>query len=270
MQNLTLACFGPIYFSIHLETSPTARPTTEKTKEETPSVLATATRSLKYLPFSIVLGYVIPSIFLGLSAPGAVSYASQQAAIAVWTPFPVWVCLAQFLFTWCDANLSSGTAKSAVESQKDYLQALRAVYAFALAGSAAVHIGTIATSVSTVLFPAIFASGYRSEFAPANLLFPKNEKVGSIGAGVLNFMQWDQWIGYTALLLWVLRLLQGNEKLAAKGFFGWISRTLEIFAAIVLLGPGGAAVVFIWKKDEAEALAEGRIMKPKYTNGKVR
>ena len=266
MQNLTLACFGPIYFAIHLETSPTVRPTSV-TKEAPPKVLAAA-RNLQFLPFSIILGYVVPSILLGLPSPSLVSYASQQAAIAIWTPFPVWVGLAQFILTWCDAKLSASKSSaviSSVESHGIYLRALRRVYLFALVGSSFVHIGTMVTSLSTLLFPATFAPGLRSEFAPANLLFPKNSQVGTIGAGVLNFMQWDQWVGYTALLTWVLKLEQGDQKSAARTWKMWLWRSLEVIFPIALLGPGGAAVLFVWKRDEIGWSAEQQSVRARQT-----
>ena len=233
IQNLTLACFGPIYFATHLKTSPTAN-YTSITNEKSSSVSA-AVRSLEYLPFSLVLGFVFPSILISLPSPKLASYASQQAAIAVWTPFPVWVGLSQALLTWCDAKISSRSRPlSSIEKRATLQNALRRVYTFTLVGSTIVHIGTVVTSLSTLLFPAIFAAGVGAEFAPTNLLFPKNSRVSSIGAGVLNFMQWDQWIGYTALLTWVLSLEQEGD-VAVRTWTRWIWQAVKIILIIVLL-----------------------------------
>jgi hypothetical protein len=249
MQNFTLACFGPIFFALHLSTSPTAR-SKNMNKEQRASTLAIASRHLRVLPFSVVLGYIIPSIVLGLPSPGVASYAGQQATIAVWTPFPAWVGLGQSVLTWADHRLFTSppsTPTSASNVQSNHLKAIRPVYMFALIGSSLIHISTIAISLSTVLFPALFEAKYLSEFAPANLLFPRNGYVDAIGAGVLNFMQWDQWIGYTAVLIWALALLKGDEQVALKTLLLWGAETV---VASILAGPGGAAVWMTWKRDE--------------------
>ena len=267
MQNLTLACFGPIYFAIHLEISPVVRSTA--ITREAPAKVSVAARYLQYLPFSILLGYVIPSILIGISSPNVASYASQQAAIAVWTPFPVWVGLAQLIFTWCGANLSASKStalSSSGGSHETYLRALRRVYLFALVCSALVHVGVVVISMSTMIFPAIFTTSIHSEFMPTNILFPKNSQVDTIGAGVLNFMQWDQWVGYIALLTWVLKLDQSDQDSAARSWKAWLWRGLEIVFSVALLGPGGAAVLFVWRRDElgwSEEQQSGRVVQVK-------
>jgi hypothetical protein len=259
MQNFTLACFGPVFFALHLATSPTARPS--PTAEARRAGVLPAAPALRLLPLAVLLGYIVPSVVLALPAPGLVSYAAQQAAIAVWTPFPIWVGLAQVILTWCVAGLTpsgSRPAREADAQHEDGVRAARAVYVFALVGSAAVHVGVVAVSASTVLFPAIFSPPYVAEFAPANLLFPKNAAVPSIGAGVLNFMQWDQWIGYTAVLLWALALRHADEAVSLRT---WTQGALRAVLASVVVGPGGAAAWLIWMRDEkafASAPAAGR------------
>ncbi|ROT41095.1 hypothetical protein SODALDRAFT_349169 [Sodiomyces alkalinus F11] len=275
MHNLTLGCFGPIYFAVHLlslKSPDSSRPAaTKKGKAPVPSasahVLAAAARYLRFLPFSIVLGFVVPSIWIGLPPPRLATYASQQAAIAIWTPFPVWVGLSQLLLTrylpklsGCEGEAASATpgtgSISPARSQATYLGALRWVYLFCLVGSALVHVGVVTTSLSTQLFPAIFTPAIRSEFAPMNLLFPRNAEVASsIGAGVLNFMQWDQWIGYSSVLIWALKLAQ-EDRLAPLtwtrlGLYG-----LGLASIVALLGPAAAAVLLLWGGDERRYAVE--------------
>ncbi|KAJ5307078.1 hypothetical protein N7508_006093 [Penicillium antarcticum] len=236
MQNFTLACIGPIYFALHLEASHNVR--------------APAARQLRYLPWSMVLGYVVPSIMLGLPSPNVVSYPAQQAAIALWTPFPVWVGLIHSLLSWCGGHIYNISPEPAAErSSKIYLHAARPVYLFAVIGSAIVHIGTVVTSLSTVVFPSLFVASAREALAPQTLLFPRNLLLDSIGAGVLNFMQWDQWVGYAALWMWVLKITQeGGMRVQTKAGLLW--RALEVVVCVALLGPGGAAVLFVWRRDE--------------------
>lgn len=102
-----------------------------------------------------------------------------------------------------------------------------------------VHVRTVTISLSTLSFPAIFTPGYIEEFAPANLLFPRNTTVSTIGAGVLHFMQWDQWIGYSAVLIWAVSLRRGSYK---HGPTTWALSALEVILGSILLGPGGATV----------------------------
>lgn len=249
MQNFTLACFGPIFFAIHLSTSPTSQ-SKNASREQRARSLAIPSRQSIAIPPSIFLGYVIPSILLSLPSPGVASYAGQQAAVAVWTPFPVWVGLVQLILAWIDSQVSLPPSISAASTEgllsRD-LKAMRPVYIFALIGSAIVHTSCIAVSSSTVLFPALFQAKYLSEFGPPNLLFPSNTSVETIGAGVLNFMQWDQWIGYLAVLVWALSLLKADEEVTSKTLILWI---VEAAVASLLAGPGGAAVWLIWKRDE--------------------
>jgi hypothetical protein len=254
MQNLTLACFGPLYFALHIGTRPTT--SLVSVSEKSPQKVNNAARNLQVLPLSVMIGFVFPTLLICLPSPNLVSYGFQQVAIAIWTPFPAWVGLAQMFLTSFIGKFQASTASTKVDARETraaYHHALRVVYLFAFAFSAFVHVGTLTFSLSTVLLPSIFSPMAQLEFAPANLLFPQNTGAHSIGAGVLVFMQWDQWIGYTALLVWIWEICR-EEGVALMAWKTWFWQALWLFMSVLVAGPAGAAVLLLWIRDEKLAL----------------
>ncbi|KAK2749202.1 hypothetical protein FQN57_006817 [Myotisia sp. PD_48] len=253
MHNFTLACFGGIFYCIYLSTSPTVLRKGRLSAQDRLSV-AVFSSELVLLPFSLTLGYIIPSIFFGLPSPNVISYASHQAAIAVWTPFAVWVGVSQRVLSTISSTIFP-SKKSSTQLPSDIaassLCALRYVYGFFFIGSALVHIATVTISITAVLFPMIFAPGYAEFFHPSHLLFPSNlSHVDTIGKGVQNFMQWDQIIGYSSVLIWAGTMYWNGHVGKLSGLKDFILVTARVLLYTVLAGPGGAALALLWHRDE--------------------
>lgn len=92
-----------------------------------------------------------------------------------------------------------------------------------------------------------------------------SHKVPDLATGVLTFLQWDLYIGSTALLLWAV-LLSQNAKTERKAdstdasllfhndlLLGGIVRNhlpVKILAWTLVSGPMGALAVLMWERDK--------------------
>ncbi|RDW80315.1 hypothetical protein BP6252_04953 [Coleophoma cylindrospora] len=263
-HNLTIACFAPIYFILHHQSSPTSRTTGVSTA--THSRVLSTIRHLRYLPLSIFLGLMVPFSYTGLPSPDVISYTAQQNAIAFTIFYPTWVVLLNYTFAWLDATFCSSDTPTDLHDV--YMRALRPVYIFAIVIGAFMHIGVVVTSLASVVFPGVFAPGIPELFHPLNLLLPTNPPVYTIGAGIFNFMKRDQWIGYLSMWLWVLKCYQENAELAVKTWGQAMRRGVEVIASVSLLGAGGAAALFLWRRDELLCVQEKADIQEKATNGR--
>ena len=280
MQNLTIACFGPVFLTLHLFTSPAIT--------DSSALIAPLTDVIS-LPFSILFGSLIPNVVLGLRSPSVVSFATQQLAIAIWTPFPVWVALFQKIFCSVGPKITSiffrrlaGARPSAMPSEYAidekreakpllltpavrrqeadiYLQKVRPVYTILAFISFILHISTGAFVLITVLFPMMFSSSpaYTTAFAPGHLLFPAfaghGSRVETIGQGVLVFMQWDMWIGFSAMAIWAAVLNHTVLVGPGRKNLGWgatVQLWTKVLGVMTILGPGAGVVALIWERDE--------------------
>ena len=70
----------------------------------------------------------------------------------------------------------------------------------------------------------------------------------SVGAGTLQFLQYDEIVGCSALVLYVGYLLA--NKWTPKNLGQWVGAAFGGMATLVLAGPGGLAVALIWARDE--------------------
>lgn len=263
-HNLTIACFMPVYAILHYQSSPTAR-TTGVSTESRSTVLDTI-RQIRYLPLSIFLGLMVPFLYTGLPSPDVISYTAQQNAVAFTIFYPTWVVLLNYSFTWLDATFCSSAAPTDLHDA--YMRAKRPAYVFAIVIATFMHTGAVVTSLASLVFPGVFAPGIPELFHPLNLLLPTNPPVHTIGAGIFNFMKRDQWVGFSAMWLWVLKSYQQDPELAIKTWGQALWRSLEVIAGLSLLGPGGAAALFLWRRDELQYSREKAAAQEEASRGK--
>ena len=252
MQMGTIAVFLPLYLVIHLSTSPTVR--SSKAKDhivDIPNILS--------IPISLTIGFGLLAILLSLPAPSVLTFDQKQAFIAAWQAFPVWVELLQQSLSWVIAQMpgymhwmaptpSRGTSPRT-------MGALRLVYVFVLGVAGVTRITVIMLSLTSKLFPEIFAPGYRGMFDPSNVFVPKSflpsTKMSSIGAGAFQLLQYDEMVGSTALAIWSIALYANTYKQTANIDSIVVSKMLLAFVTSwVLFGGCGCAVCFAWARDE--------------------
>ena len=217
MQRFSFAAALPLYLAIHLLTSPTTVPTANN--------LAIISSDAASIPWSLALGYIIPTLALAMPAPNLISYDMKQWVNAIWQVFPLWVGAAHQLLKRV-VPASSGPG------------AYRAAYLFMIYLSGVTHIVSLAT---TIFPPRSFGPvTFRSTFIPKSF-FPST-KVTSLGEGAHQFLLYDEIIGSTALLIWTVFLD------ARDG--GYLASGLKALGWTALLGPSGAAAALMMKRDE--------------------
>ena len=248
-----IACTGPLLVLSHLGTS-----TLSHSLNLSPSTL----HSIRILPFSILFGYIALVVAMSLpsSGPRAIwSPSSHQIAIVAWNLFPIFLISIQYalervLAFWSQASKASGQGPDRA------IWVLRRAYAFGLFFSVVSQGALLSTTFSTVLFPTLFAPAARQALHPSKILrIPLSHTgVPELGAGALQFMQWDALVGFLTVLIPAAvsyRELLGSE---GKGRGGTIRFGLAIGGAALLLGPGGAVVLVRWLQDEEVYAREGQ------------
>jgi hypothetical protein len=262
-HNLTIACFAPIYFIYHHKQSPTNRTLGLNTGSR--SVIMDNIRQIRYIPICLVLGLMIPFSFNGLPSPDVISHVAQQNGIFITIFWPTWVML---LINGC-ALLDAAIFPDDGKDIRDlYMSALRTCYVFAIVIGAFLHIGIVVMSLSSVIYPGIFAPHIPELFHPLNLLLPTNPPVETIGMGIFNFMKRDQWIGYFSMWLWILKCYQEHEELKIKSWGTALTRFVEVTASMTLLGACGSGALFLWHRDEVLNAQEKKALVAGETKGK--
>jgi len=241
----------PLYLIIHLATSPTVSSRVAKNYAvDVPNLLS--------VPISLIIGFVLPSVLLSLPAPSVLSFDQKQTYIAYWQMFPIWFEILQQLFSFVLAKLLQTTLKSSTSPQKQSrrtMEALRSVYIFALAIAGVTHVTAVMLSMTSMLFPALFAPQFRGELNPSNVFltqsFFASKSISSIGAGALQLLQYDDMVGSVALQLWAVALyLNSNSRTSKVDSWTAIKVVSALVASTVLFGSCGCAVCFIWARDE--------------------
>lgn len=254
MQNIAFAVIMPIYMAIHLSTSPTAARSRGRSPKSSIDFRVHPCDS-EAVPYSILLGFVLPTVLMCLRVPTVLTYSQKQNLIAFWQAFPLWISLSHLLLSTLLKNISSisGSASRNPTDRRIVLQALRRVYMFGFASSAVIHVATVSVSLASVLTPGIFATGYRSLFRPFQVFVPISlssaVQVSSMGEGSMYFLQWDEVVGSTALLVWAATLYR-NAHGTQFDWQRWARLVAKVAGLSVIAGPCSAALALVWDRDE--------------------
>ncbi|KAL9601484.1 MAG: hypothetical protein Q9179_002853 [Wetmoreana sp. 5 TL-2023] len=242
-QLATFAVIIPIYFTIHLSTSPTAGSWKRSQFSVDPLELTS-------IPYSVALGLILPSIATALPAPSVIGYERKQMFMAIWQAFPLWVGLFQQIIPFLTRQFTGnvGVGKERTHNIKE----LRKFYLLLLTAAVVTQASTWTMSISAVLFPNLFAPDAVSLLTPTAVFKPKAAsplvKMPSTAAGSLQLLQYDEIVGVAALMLWSAALYvnaSGNRR-----FGGWVSLIAKGVAVGAIAGPQGLAVAAVWARDE--------------------
>lgn len=251
MQWGAFAVFMPLYLIIHLSTSPTVSASNKR------GYVVDVSNVLS-IPVSLMIGYALPAGLLALPAPSVLTHDRKQMFIAVWLVFPISVEVLQQIFSFILARTRAQTFSSSVNSRQSAKQIMptsRLVYLFVLAIAGVTRITTVMLSMTSKLFPALFAPEYRGILDPANVFQPPSffasTEMTSIGAGAFQLLLYDEMIGGVALIIWSIALYL-NTYLRGNNFDSWTA--VKICSSFVfstaLFGPCGCALCFMWARDE--------------------
>jgi hypothetical protein len=203
------------------------------------------------LPFIVFIGYVVPSVAMFLPAPSTVTVSTKQALLAAWQLFPVYTSVLASVCWYLSAFLFGDSGRSLPAT----LHGLRRTYAFALACAVLPRIAAWLLSLMSVVCPALFLENVAAEFHPLRVFantFPWSSsptQVTSVGEGALWFLQWDDVIGSSALLLWSLALYKvAHQKASVE--VRWLELVWKIAVYSLVFGPVGSAVALMWERDE--------------------
>ena len=101
----------------------------------------------------------------------------------------------------------------------------------------------------------MFAPEFRGIFNPSNVFQPASllpsKKMGFVGEGAFQLLQYDEMCGSTALLVWSAALL-ANKYAETRPISLWTVVRLFASSAILvtLFGLSGCAVALTWARDE--------------------
>lgn len=243
MQLGTFATVAPIYFAIHLSTSPTVWSRNQ-------SEFLVNSSKLHSIPYSIAVAFVVPAVLLALPAPSVIDYDTKQLFMVIWQAFPLMVGILQSVVPNVRSRLNDQVVVE--ESKAHTIEHMRVVYALMLVVAWMTRISTWTISLSAVLFPGIFAYGVDTLLKPSSVFLPaaftSSVKMPSIAAGAFQLLQYDDIIGAAAMVLWSATLyIVAMER---KNPAGWVSLLIKSVLIEALAGPLAFATAAVWARDE--------------------
>lgn len=195
------------------------------------------------------IGYFIPTALLALPT-SVLDMDTKQSILASWQLWPLSV---SFLTTLANLFFPQSTSMDDINSHRANIRGLRYLYAFAFACAAIPHITAWSISIASVIYPSLFNVEYLHLLHPwrvfVNQLPLSSVRVSSVDEGSLWFLQWDNVIGSTSLLLWAWALYHKAHREAGVKMSA-VESVLKIGLLLFLAGPAGAAVELIWERDE--------------------
>ncbi|KKK13019.1 hypothetical protein ARAM_001878 [Aspergillus rambellii] len=254
-QLSAIACTGPFWAFWYLANSPLVTydnaipPSFEELRIQSS---APPRRIMLVLP-SLILGYLLPAVAMALPSPGVVSNDFQQLALVAWNLFPALVYVSMQVFHYV-LLLAGGDGEKYATTASTRRTTLRIVYAVSLWISFAVHMGLLSISLTTVLFPTLWAPETLDDFHPARLLIPPVAvtPTRTVGDGVLSFFLWDQLFGYIVGIL--VAWSQLRTVLVARGWYHqrWAGTKVlvGIVGGVLIAGPGSVCLGLNWVRDE--------------------
>jgi hypothetical protein len=165
---------------------------------------------------SMILGYVIPSALMVIPFTSPVL---RQWLGGFWQGYPLWVTIVQYEIKFVRSRRSNqyqgrkpataATTNTRVTSSRIGEEiALHRAYLFAFGFSATTNIITYAILATCKLFPALFSAHilntltFRSVFLPPP--FWSRAPMPNMAIGILNFFQYDQYVGSSAAIVWAV------------------------------------------------------------------
>ncbi|KAF6823343.1 hypothetical protein CMUS01_10726 [Colletotrichum musicola] len=192
-----------------------------------------------------VLGFILPSIALGIPSPQLISESTQAKLLAFWQAFPIWTSLAHFVISALVSALDV-VPKTSRNKPSTKIARFNQIYSYALVPAAVLYLGVLgliyarAGSLTGGLLSA-------SELAAAAFrpTWPWDATpVASFEKGVLTMLQWDLYMSSAASWIWVSYMAY-----VTAGVGGMVRDVGKLVALSAVLGPGGAALAVVWGRD---------------------
>ncbi|GME43468.1 hypothetical protein GTA08_BOTSDO00033 [Neofusicoccum parvum] len=191
-QNISVAITIPIWALLSLLTNPSSTPSS------LPHRLSISPTEARLLPWSMFLGYILPSIAMAIPSPSLLPSTTQQTLITLWQVFPLWVTLSTALLRPFFRTPTTTTTTNP--------------HLFALLLAALPHATTLSLSLTTLLLPSLFAPDTAAALHPAAVFLPKASAPGTdpgLAEAALRFMQWDEAVSTAATVVWAATVSVG-------------------------------------------------------------
>ena len=289
MQTLSFGLTMPTYCIISLLTSPRLL----GSSSSQPQIKSSSIGALRVMPWSMTLGYIIPTI---LMCSRSFSSTIHQYLLAFWQPFPLWVALFQVIFSvgtsgslppshqtdikaltspkaslprpmlWIGSGSSLLKYQSPVTTDGTRIASLRALaYAtdFASYYAVSLHWITIFVLLSSKLIPSVSTLlgipqlSIIKTFMPANPFLPL--QITAMPQGVLAFLQYDFYIGILAALIWTMYRQHELEIFKGSSSHLWVS-IWTLCINVICFGPGATVIGYAYLREaELELMAMRRL-----------
>lgn len=145
------------------------------------------------------------------------------------------------------------TNRRAKSSRIGEEMALYRAYLFAFGFSATTNILTYVLLATCKLFPALFSARILDTLTFRNVFLPPPfwsiSPMPNMAIGILNFFQYDQYVGSTAAIVWAVTLWVKARK-EAMSLKNWRWLAGEVFSISIIAGPGAAFASLIWQRDQ--------------------
>jgi hypothetical protein len=174
--------------------------------------------------------------------------------------FPVWSVITHWSIKYLVSKTSGGDVltDSSVSHGTKYVNASKPVYKFILGICMITQLPVLAFTLlppSTLsrLSPSLSSiphSTFADVFVP--YLPGLNFEVANLSAGILTFLQWDLYIGSTALLLWAMvlcRTSKSSPTIYGDANVGWGRIAWKTLVWTLMSGPAGAVSALLLERD---------------------
>jgi len=183
----------------------------------------------------------------------------HQDFVAFWQLYPLWILVLKFLIDKITGATSYGDVRSRDSSPLHGWQLLAAVYTFGIYLSSVTHIATFTLALAARYLPSLFAGSLAQQFSlsavfvPPNFLYPS--QVESIAQGMHVFLQYDDYVGSSAMLIWASFLTLDMAQSPSSPILV-IEMFVKVIAKVLLYGPGATVLILMMEKDRLLSMNE--------------
>lgn len=207
------------------------------------------------MPWSILIGCGVPSVMAFLTSPAIQKpmYLSQQFWILLRMIHPLLSAMAQLTLSAFVFNDSPELSDPKLRNRA-VARSLRRIWTAARMVAVATHVGTFTLSLGSLIVPSMFTEHYQSMLHPRSLFRPdffweKTTKVNSIAAGSLTFLQWDEIVSCSSILVWSFAVNR-NALAGETDTSSFLLVAIRTTLWVVMGGPAAAAISLIEERDE--------------------
>jgi len=283
MENLLLALTLPLYFLLHLFTSPTINTrTSSKIRAYALSIDQTV---INAIPYSVAIGAGIPTLGVLLSPPGSTQ---QQTWLVLRQIHPVFATVTVYTLVFLTKRLNNNATTTTTTTNPTtipnhtLLHALNRAYIFATALSTTTHLATLTLMLTSQLTTTVLLPGYSTYFTPMAVFVPpplfsshshSPASISTFAVGAHVFLKYDELFACAALLVWSVAVdrvgLYGGTygsdiSDTTEERYSWKLTVVEYWRIarklifwLIVGGPAAAAVQLVKERDEWVFSGEG-------------